>query len=376
MKRRKKFFILFSSIFFLVIAVGLATAFISIRAVVREQFGPPASSLSLVQQVIYPFELFIHRANLVTAADLSESTQTFTIETGESISMVCLRLENAGLISDAELMRTYLIYSGLDRQLQSGQFQLSAAMSPVQIAAELLEAAPKDAVVTILPGWRIEEVAANVAASGLPFSPQDFTQSAYAAPRDWLSILPVNEIFSLEGFLFPGTYVFSRDSSVDVVFGEILAEFTGQVDQSLIDGFSRQGLALYDAVKLASIVEREAVVDEEKPMIASVFYNRLAAGMRLETDPTVQYALGFQEDVGTWWKAPLSTADLTIDSPYNTYIVYGLPPTPISSPGKDSLRAVAFPAETPYYFFRAACDGSGRHHFAITYEEHLNNACE
>jgi UPF0755 protein len=90
----------------------------------------------------------------------------------------------------------------------------------------------------------------------------------------------------------------------------------------------------------------------------------------------VQYALGYQESNQTWWKSPLSGEDLGIASPYNTYLNYGLPPTAIANPDLISLRAVAFPAETPYYYFRAACDGSGRHNFAITYEEHLNNACE
>jgi UPF0755 protein len=148
------------------------------------------------------------------------------------------------------------------------------------------------------------------------------------------------------------------------------------MDEDLLNGFERQGLSIYEAVTLASIVEKEAVVDDEKPMIASVFYNRLAQGMRLETDPTVQYALGFSEEWSTWWKSPLSNADLAVESPYNTYLAFGLPPTPICNPDLGSLRAVAFPAETPYLYFRAACDGSGRHNFSITFEEHLNNACD
>ena len=165
-------------------------------------------------------------------------------------------------------------------------------------------------------------------------------------------------------------------ASLDDLIPMILTEFSQNIDTSLLEGFTRQGLNLYDAVTLASIVEKEAVVDDEKPLIASVFFNRLAAGMRLETDPTVQYALGYQDDVQTWWKSPLSLADLAVVSPYNTYTVIGLPPTPICNPDLGSLSAVAFPAETPYFYFRAACDESGRHNFAITYEEHLNNQCE
>jgi UPF0755 protein len=116
------------------------------------------------------------------------------------------------------------------------------------------------------------------------------------------------------------------------------------------------------------------VVEDEMPLIASVFYNRLAVGWKLESDPTVQYALGYNEAQGTWWTNPLSAADLQVDSPY-TYVYSGLPPGPIANPGLAALKAVAFPAQTPYYYFRAACDGSGRHLFAETFDEHLGNAC-
>jgi UPF0755 protein len=128
-------------------------------------------------------------------------------------------------------------------------------------------------------------------------------------------------------------------------------------------------------VALASIVERESMETEEQPLIASVFYNRLAQGMKLESDPTVQYAVGYNEAQKTWWTNPLSTADLQHDSPYNTYLFAGLPPGPISSPSLSALQAVAYPAETPYLFFRAQCDGSGRHNFARTYKEHVKNTC-
>jgi UPF0755 protein len=163
---------------------------------------------------------------------------------------------------------------------------------------------------------------------------------------------------------------------LDDVLVMILSAFAEQVDATIREGFERQGLSVVEAVNLASIVQKEAVVADEKPLIASVFLNRLAIGMPLETDPTVQYALGFDESTGSWWKSPLYLGDLAVDSPYNTYQNVGLPPGPISNPDLGSLWAVAFPAETPYYFFRAACDGSGRHNFAVTFEEHLGNACE
>jgi UPF0755 protein len=112
------------------------------------------------------------------------------------------------------------------------------------------------------------------------------------------------------------------------------------------------------------------------PLIASVFHNRLAANMKLDSDPTVQYSLGYNPKQKTWWTNPLSSADMSVDSPFNTYRYPDLPPGPIANPGLAALRAVAFPDQSPYYYFRAACDGSGRHLFATTFSEHLANACK
>jgi UPF0755 protein len=215
-----------------------------------------------------------------------------------------------------------------------------------------------------------------VAGSGLDVTAEEFIALAYAPLPEFFAYLPVDDAPTLEGFLFPGVYPIPREADAVTVLQTFLAAFSANVSQEMLDGFAQQGLTLQEAVTLASIIEKEAVVDDEKPLIASVFYNRLGDGMRLESDPTVQYALGYQDSRGTWWKSPLDGADLAVESPYNTYLVYGLPPTPMDNPDLLSLQAVAFPADTPYYFFRAACDDSGRHNFAITYEEHLNNGCE
>lgn len=369
---------IFSIILILLLVFGLGIFGIYTMMVrsVRAEFGEPAGNLSLTQRMIFTVELFVNRDSLLEPQALPGIEQNFIINQGESVGMICIRLETAGLIPNAELMRTYLVYTGLDRTLQSGQFALTTSMSPMQIAAELLDATPKDAVITILPGWRIEEVAANVAGSGLSISAEAFIQAAYSPSQGHLALLPVDTMGSLEGFLFPGTYVLPRESSLDEVLTAILGNFSSQIDATLLDGFEREGLSLVEAVNLAAIIEKEAVVSEEKPLIASVFFNRLAYGMRLETDPTVQYALGFIQETQSWWKSPLFIPDLSVESPYNTYQNFGLPPGPICNPDLGSLRAVAFPAQTPYFFFRAACDGSGRHNFAITFEEHLQNSCE
>ena len=375
-RQRRSLFLLIVVLIVLVGCVGLVTGTLYVTSEVKAQFGQASPLLSLTQRVIYPLELFSNRDSMFEPFDPGDEELPFTVGQGESVSKVCIRLEQDGLIPDAELFRIYLVYSGLDRQLQSGDYLLSGQMTPMEIAADLLDATPRDTIVSILAGWRIEEIAASVAATGLDVSAEEIIALAYAPLPEFFAYLPVDDAPTLEGYLFPGVYQIPREADATLVIATFLANFSANVSQEMLDGFAQQGLTLQEAVTLASVIEKEAVVDDEKPLIASVFYNRLRDGMRLESDPTVQYALGYQSDLGTWWKSPLEGADLAVESPYNTYLVYGLPPTPMDNPDLLSLQAVAFPEESPYYFFRAACDGSGRHNFAITYEEHLNNGCE
>ncbi|MGB7872793.1 MAG: endolytic transglycosylase MltG, partial [Anaerolineales bacterium] len=234
------------------------------------------------------------------------------------------------------------------------------------------DATPKQVSFVILPGWRIEEIADSLATSGLSITSDEFLAAARSAPPG-LDYLPASA--STEGFLYPDIYILPRTITAEELVDEFLRNFSLHLTLDLREGFTRQGLEVYQAVTLASIVQREAIVADERAQIASVFLNRLKADMKLDTDPTVQYALGYDASKGTWWTNPLSAVDLQIDSPYNTYLYTGLPPGPIANPSLSALRAVAFPAETPYYFFRARCDGSGLHVFSVTFEEHLQNGC-
>ncbi len=179
----------------------------------------------------------------------------------------------------------------------------------------------------------------------------------------------------MEGFLSPGVYTLPRTTTADQLVYLLLQNFSMRLTPDLQSGFTTSKLSVYQAVTLASIVQREAMVESEMPMIASVLLNRLAIDMRLQTDPTVQYALGYNASQATWWTAPMTAEDLQFNSPYNTYIVKGLPPGPISSPGLAALQAVAHPAESKYLYFQARCDGSGLHNFAETFEQHQQNNC-
>jgi UPF0755 protein len=245
-------------------------------------------------------------------------------------------------------------------------------MSIVDIAHRLQDATPADVTFVILPGWRIEEIAVSLPTSGLDVKPEEFIKAALAphSGYDFLTDSP-----TVEGFIYPDTYILPRVTQVDELINTLLRNFSLHLTIDLREGFTRQGLSVYQAVTLASIVEREAVQPEEAPLIASVYLNRLKIGMKLDADPTIQYALGFNPVQQTWWTNPLDADDLQYVSIYNTYLNNGLPPTPIDNPGLNSLLAVASPADTQYYYFSARCDASGYHNFGQSFEEHLQNLC-
>jgi UPF0755 protein len=337
-------------------------------------YGPPAPWLSLPQRVQYSALLLWYDGLLTQPLDVNGKEQPFTIEIGESVDSVANHLQAVGLIQDAESFRSYLIYSGLDTSIQAGEYQLSTTMSALDIAHELQDATPEEVTFVVLPGWRVEEIAESLSTSGLPITYDEFLSAAKTPPQGFDFLSAANTV---EGFLYPDSYIFSRSiSSAEEMIAEMLRNFSAHLTPDLRNGFERQGLTVYQAVTLASMVEREAVQDDEQALIASVYLNRFKIGMKLDADPTVQYAIGYNFLQRTWWTNPLTLLDLEINSIYNTYIYEGLPPTPIANPSLGALRAVAFPAETPYLFFRAKCDGSGFHEFSETFDEHLQNACQ
>lgn len=333
-------------------------------------YGPSGDSLGPLRAFQYSVRLLISGADLTSPLDSTGAERLFVIPPGSPATDVARRLQADGLVRNAETFEAYLVYSGIDTRIQSGEFSISPALTAIQIAQRLQDATPTQVKFAILPGWRIEEVAASLPTSGLQITTDEFLALA-RAPQERPEYLPAS--VSVEGFLLPGEYTVPRVYRAEALLPFLLGNFTQALSPEMRAGFEKQGLDVYQAVTLASLVQREAIKAEEQPTIASVFLNRLKFGMRLETDPTVQYALGW--DGNTWWRAPLSVNDLSVDSPYNTYQIAGLPPGPIASPALSALQAVAFPADTPYFFFRARCDGSRLHSFAETYEQHLQNAC-
>lgn len=360
-------------LFIVFLCLLVISIFVGVPALAAQRYGPPSPALGPTDQFEYSARLLWYGEWLTKSYHPNSPEQPFTVESGESVPSIATRLEEVGLVRSAAAFRAYLIYTGLDTSIQAGNYLFSPALSIVDIARELQDATPEQVSFAILPGWRMEEIAGSLATSGLNITADEFLSAARSAPpgQDYL---PASA--STEGFLYPDIYILPRTLTAEELVDEFLHNFSLHLTIDLRDGFKRQGLDVYQAVTLASIVQREAVMAEERAQIASVFLNRLNVGMKLDTDPSVQYALGYNASQGTWWTNPLSVADLQIDSPYNTYLYAGLPPGPIANPSLSALQAVAFPAETPYYFFRARCDSSGLHDFSVTFEEHLQNGCQ
>jgi len=364
-----KIIVIFLLAGFVLAIVGLLI-FIPDRA--NRIYGPANPSFGTAGKLHYAALMLWHDGLLTRPKEPSGSDQTFTIEPGETVDEIASRLEKSGLISSATAFRDYLVYRGLDTTIQSGDFSLSAAMSPLNLADKIQDGTPTQVTFTVLAGWRMEEIAASLPTSGLNISPEEFLRAA-RTPSAEFDFLPTDA--TAEGFLFPMQYTVPRGIRAEELIKTLMQNFGLYLSPEFKQGFTDQGLTIYQAVILASIIEREAIFDEEMPMIASVFMNRLKLGMKLDTDPSIQYAIGWNPDQKTWWTNPLTADDLKVQSPFNTYIYPGLPPAPISNPSLSALRAVAFPEKSPYFFFRARCDGSGLHVFAETFEEHLNNAC-
>ncbi len=357
-------------ILLLVAALVIAMTYVPIVAV--QSFGPPDPSLSRGQRISFAVSLLWNAEDLTVTRASNTPEQIFVIEQGESVNSISQRLQQIGLIRNAYHFRIYLIWTGLDKSIQAGTYNMKTGQTGIEIAHIIQNPLPKEAVLVVLPGWRMEEVASALPTSGLNISLETF-RAATLTPKVTQVFFPAGA--NAEGFLFPDRYTLPRSTSADQLVSVMLADFAMHLTPDMQTGFARHNLDVYQAVVLASIIQREAQVDEEMPILASVFYNRLGIGMKLESDPTVQYALGYNDSKKTWWTNPLSLANLQVDSPYNTYLYPGLPPAPISNPSLSALQAVAFPAQTTYFFFRARCDGSGLHSFAKTFEEHQQNAC-
>ncbi len=299
------------------------------------------------------------------AKDTRADNRPFVIARGETAGEIAKRLEQEGIIRSALAFDFILYETERENALQSGTYTVSPALTPRDLA-KLFEKAPGEQIVLrIIDGWRLTEIAIAVNKAFPSITKEAFTAAAAVGDRKNTVLTGLDATTPLEGYLFPDTYFMRPDVTAPEIVDVLLDTFERKVGATLRAASAERKVAIYDIVKLASIVEREARDRTESPTIAGVYTNRLKIGMKLDADPTIQYAIGD-------WRE-LSLDDLRLDSPYNTYLYPGLPPTPIANPGAAALEGAAKPADVPYFYFVAKNDGTGGHAFAVTVEEHEAN---
>jgi UPF0755 protein len=298
--------------------------------------------------------------------EIAIEKQIIKIPPGTATQEIGQNLEKAGLIRSStawNMWARYLASQNGKGGFKAGSYELSPSQSLPEIAQTIWSGKVIQASFTIPEGWSLKQMAAYFQKEGF-FSAQDFLKAANQVNRSQYPWLPANIPF-LEGFLYPDTYQLDKGSiTPQTVVNQMLERFQKVALPVYEKAQGQTKLTLIQWVTLASIVEKEAVVPNERKRIAGVFTSRLVKGMRLESDPTVEYAFGIKQTADK----PLTFAQVKAPSPYNTYATPGLPPTPISAPGLASLEATLYPENTDYLFFVAKYDGT--HVFSRTLKEH------
>jgi UPF0755 protein len=305
----------------------------------------------------------------------SADTAFIEVKSGDSAATIGRQLQDAGVIDSAASFQLLARATGAERKLAAGEYEFERGISVVDALTRIRNGLTSARVVTVPEGLRTEEVAAILERRGI-VNAKDFLSAveAYQSSPGAPSILSGGAAPELEGFLFPATYSFSRKATAQDVVSAMVKALDERFTPEMREQARQQGLSTLQVLTLASIIEREIVVPQERPLVASVYLNRLRQGMPLQADPTVQFAVGPAPGTlgaASYWKRDLTVQDLQSGSPYNTYAKQGLPPGPIANPGLDSIMAVLQPAQTDYLYFVAKPDGS--HAFSATFEEHERN---
>lgn len=288
---------------------------------------------------------------------------------GAGVAAIARRLEAAGVVERAWVFRVAVWQRGAALTLKAGEYRFDRPLSPVQVVDKLVRGDVYLRSITFPEGLTVAEMAEIFAAQGFGTAGDFLTAASDAALVGDLD--PAAD--DLEGYLFPDTYSLPRRAAARDLVALMVRRFRdvtgahGTSGGALGERARRAGRSVREIVTLASLVEKETSREEERPIVAGVYANRLRLGMGLQCDPTVIYAL---KRLGRW-TGNLTRSDLQLDSPYNTYRFAGLPPGPIAAPGRASLEAALAPAEVPYLYFVSRNDGS--HIFATTLEEHNRN---
>jgi UPF0755 protein len=283
--------------------------------------------------------------------------QTLMIDKGTPLANIIEGLHQKGVIDHPGFFKIYVLLMQVAPKIRAGEYTFPPGLTPQEVLNLLLKGDFATRRITIPPGWSVKDVAKFLASQNLVNE-----QAFLAKAKDVFFIRSLNlPVTSLEGYLYPDTYEIYKPKDEEEVLTKLVSRFEEVWGKEFASQAAARGMTREDAVNLASIVEKETGNKDERPVIASVFLNRLRIGMPLATDPTVIYGIPS-------FNGNLTKQDLSRPGPYNTYLNAGLPPTPIANPGADSIRAVLNPATTEYLYFVSKNDGT--HYFSKTEEEH------
>jgi len=288
---------------------------------------------------------------------------TLRVETGASATAIAKQLKDEDVIASEKDFMTEAEDSGAADSLKAGvyRFQRGEPVSGIIDRLQKGDQAP-EGVITIPEGYDIADIAQDVAGK-TNITKQQYIKAAVPAANT-LPVTGAGSAETLEGMLFPSTYDLDPSLSAADLVTQQLKAFKTQTADLPWENTKVIGVSQYEVLIVASMIEREVKLPEERPLVAAVIYNRLASGMKLEVDATVQYALGY-------WKQDLTQADLALDSAYNTRLYAGLPPGPICNPGADSIKAALQPAAVDYLFYVVTGDDAGHHFFTSSFDEFL-----
>jgi len=318
---------------------------------------------------------FVLAYNLGVNAPVSGAGKdtVFIVSPGEGVEKIGQNLFDAGLINSRLYFKIYVWRSGIQSDLKAGEYMLKTSLSIKEIASILVsgESLSREKEIKIIEGWKINDIEEYLVKNNL--APKNtFNELAKhdigywildIAKPDFLNDAPADA--NLEGYLFPDTYRIFRDATAEDIIAKMLDNFNGKLSPAMRADISKQGKSIHDIVVMSSIVEKEVRSAADKKIVAGILYKRLELGMKLEVDVTINYISGKNNPSS-------ALEDLQIDSPYNTYKYYGLPPGPIANPGLDAIMAAIYPEKSPYLFYLNRQD-TGETIFSKTYEEHLRN---
>jgi UPF0755 protein len=302
------------------------------------------------------------QANLNPLSPKDKNKTNFVINKGESVSSVSERLKEQKLIKNPIFFKAYIVMEGLTKKIQAGTYQISASMTPKEISS-LFVKGTSDQWVTIIEGLRQEQI-------GVLFSENGFAINQL----EWQEQVKKE---SLEGRIFPDSYLFPKDADLTTIFQIIERNFQKKVLLGFEEEIKQSEFSLEEILVLASILEREARTDADRKIVAGILIKRLKNDWPLQIDASIQYVVANRDCKKSsalkcdWWPKSLTKEDLQINSPFNSYLKRGLPPSPICNPGLSSIKAALNPEESSYWFYLTGSDG--KMHYGATDEEHAEN---